>query len=500
MSSPTSFASVDAQRAELQAVLSSELFARAPTLAHLLSYLCEKTFVGESNHIKEYSIAVDVFGRRESFDQDGDSIVRVQANRLRKRLAQYYEGEGASHQVHISIPVGQYVPIFEEQPSPAVSVPVPRRASATKYRWVIAIMVVLAVVAALSILRLQRPTVAPDEAPGTAVVPGQPVGLPVGDEVRLLAGSARDYTDRAGKPWLADRYFSGGTAVRTSVQHVWRTQDPELYRTSRQGEFSYAIPLKPGIYELRLHFAEMFYGPEEPGGGGEGSRVMAVSANGKPLVANFDIVADADGSRTADVKVFTDVSPAADGFLHLGFSSVHGGRATLSAIEILPGVRERIRPVRIVTRDTPYYSNDSRWWSPDSYFKGGQVTTRVDSVTGTDDPELYESERWGRFSYAIPVPPGRYKVTLHFVERRFGPANRDKYVGPPPTSGARVFSVFCNDRPVLRELDILKEAGENRPMSRTITGLEPNAQGKLLLEFIPIKDYATVSAIEVLPD
>ena len=78
--------SQELQRAELEAVLRSELFSRAPTLAHLLSYLCEKTFAGESGQIKEYSIAVDVFGRRDSFDQDVDSIVRVQANRLRKRM------------------------------------------------------------------------------------------------------------------------------------------------------------------------------------------------------------------------------------------------------------------------------------------------------------------------------------------------------------------------------------------------------------------------------
>ena len=47
----------------------------------------------------------------------------------------------------------------------------------------------------------------------------------------------------------------------------------------------------------------------------------------------------------------------------------------LSAIEILPGVRGQIRPVRIVARDVPYYSNDSRWWSQDAYFKGGQISS-----------------------------------------------------------------------------------------------------------------------------
>src|SRR4249920_3154423 len=104
----------EAERAELKAVLESQLFVRSPTLAHLLSYLCEKKFAAETDQIKEYSIAVDVFGRRDSFDQDTDSIVRVQANRLRKRLAEYYLGEGANHTLRITIPVGQYVPTFEK--------------------------------------------------------------------------------------------------------------------------------------------------------------------------------------------------------------------------------------------------------------------------------------------------------------------------------------------------------------------------------------------------
>ena len=104
----------EAERAELQAVLQSHLFARSPTLTHLLSYLCEKTFAGESDQIKEYSVGLDVFDRRDSFDQDTDSIVRVQANRLRKRLSEYYAAEGAAHPIHITVPVGQYIPVFKK--------------------------------------------------------------------------------------------------------------------------------------------------------------------------------------------------------------------------------------------------------------------------------------------------------------------------------------------------------------------------------------------------
>ena len=79
---------IESQRAELESVLRSQEFVRAPRLAHLLSYLCEKLFAGEANQIKEYSIALEAFNRRDTFDQDSDSIVRVEANRLRKRLAE----------------------------------------------------------------------------------------------------------------------------------------------------------------------------------------------------------------------------------------------------------------------------------------------------------------------------------------------------------------------------------------------------------------------------
>ena len=53
---------------------------------------------------------------------------------------------------------------------------------------------------------------------------------------------------------------------------------------------------------------------------------------------------------------------------------------------------------------------------------------------------------------------------------------------------------------VLDGLDIVKQVGENRPLVRKIEGLEPNAQGKLLLEFVPVTRYATVTAIEVMPE
>jgi hypothetical protein len=490
----------EAERAELETILRSPLFARSPALTHLLSYLCEQTFAGETDQIKEYSIALDVFNRRESFDQDTDSIVRVQANRLRKRLSEYYAAEGAAHAIHITVPVGQYVPQFQcvevrEETAGSSGGQPPKRSRSFIQPWIIGVtLALLGAIGTIAVLHRAK-TKTQFFTNSAAQQPLEPsVGLPVGEEVHILAGSNRKYVDHAGKVWTPDAFFSGGNAVQSSVQHIWRTQDPIIYRGSRQGDFAYNIPLKPGIYELRLHFAETFYGPENSGGGGEGSRTMTISANGQSLLRDFDVLADAGGERTADVRVFPDISPAADGQLHLNFSG-NNSTAMLSAIEILPGIKGHVRPVRIVARDVPYYSDDSRWWSPDAYFKGGQISSSQEPALGTDDPEFYETERWGHFSYAIPLAPGRYSVTLHFIEHHAASGD-----GLPHATGDRVFHVFCNGKAILSDLNILDQVGENRPLVKRIKGLEPNAQGKLLLEFVPVAGYATVSSIEVVQE
>jgi len=516
---------LEAQREELETVLRSEHFTRAPMLARLLSYLCETLFAGEARQIKEYTVGVEVFQRDPSFDQNSDSIVRVEANRLRKRLDAYYAGPGASNRLRITIPLGQYVPEFRSAAQPLVeqeSVPseppaasqlgIESAATGQTATWIglsgYRIGQLAAVLATLAlglgyVLLAHRQTKQPQSAAvlnesATSSVDPQ-LGPPMGEEVRILAGSGRSFVDHAGKLWNADTRFAGGTAVKSSAQLIWRTQSSDFYRSSRQGQFSYAIPLKKGVYELRLHFAETVYDPESTPAGGEGSRLMTVRANGKPLLIRFDIVADAGASRTADVKVFTGISPAADGLLHLDFAGEDGKQATLSAIEILPGFRDHIRPLRILARQTPYYSNDSRWWSPDSYFEGGQLAAYATPVSGTDDPELYETERWGNFSYAIPVTPGKYSATLYFAVRH---RDWDEYPSPsgePRAAVAHIFDVSCNGITLLKNFDLVREARQTDVVIRKATSLEPNAQGKLFFSFIPVEGYATVTGIEVLP-
>src|SRR5262245_19186886 len=106
--------SLEVEKAELEAVLASSLFVRTPSLANLLSYLCQKYFQGEADLLKEYTIGVAAFGRAPDFDKKEDSIVRVEIRRLREKLRQYYETEGADHPIRLTIPVGHYVPVFQK--------------------------------------------------------------------------------------------------------------------------------------------------------------------------------------------------------------------------------------------------------------------------------------------------------------------------------------------------------------------------------------------------
>ena len=291
----------EAQREELEAVLRSELFKRAPTMAHLLRYLCEKLFAGEARQIKEYSVGVEVFHRGPSFDQDSDSIVRVEANRLRKRLAAYYAGEGAEHRLRITIPLGQYVPEFkpadarmEEPVAPPAAAVVASRPLNAKTRWLrlsrrnpwwlsisAAGFFVIVGCAWLLLRHAMQAPAAGGANPASAPMAETELGPPLGEEIRILAGSNRSLVDHAGKLWSADAWFDGGTEVKSTVEKIARTQNPDFYRSSRQGNFRYNIPLKAGIYELHLQFAETVYGPGSSGGDGEGSRLMTVRANGK---------------------------------------------------------------------------------------------------------------------------------------------------------------------------------------------------------------------------
>jgi adenylate cyclase len=98
--------------AALERVLTSRAFATAPRQQALLKHIVVETLDGRGDVLKEFSIALDVFGRPSTFDPRVDSIVRVQASRLRNQLADYYAKDGSNETVRIEVPAGAYVAMF----------------------------------------------------------------------------------------------------------------------------------------------------------------------------------------------------------------------------------------------------------------------------------------------------------------------------------------------------------------------------------------------------
>jgi predicted ATPase len=99
-------------REQLARILASETFAKAENLRRFLNYVVERTLYGDPSGLKEYVVGVEVFDRGERFDPAIDTIVRVQARRLRAKLRQYYASEGLRDALFIELPKGQYGALF----------------------------------------------------------------------------------------------------------------------------------------------------------------------------------------------------------------------------------------------------------------------------------------------------------------------------------------------------------------------------------------------------
>jgi TolB-like protein len=158
-------------RAELERILASKGFANAGRLSRLLRYVVDKTLANQADQLKEYAVGVEVFDRDEKYDPRLDSIVRVEAGRLRSRLDEYYNGAGAAAPLRISLPRGGYVAQFETRSAP---VAVAAAAPPTRRRAWQSVPLTIGLVAAVGamVVWLMGSTRTPAEtgAPGIAVL------------------------------------------------------------------------------------------------------------------------------------------------------------------------------------------------------------------------------------------------------------------------------------------------------------------------------------------
>jgi hypothetical protein len=98
--------------AQLDKILQGRTLHGSESLKAFLRFIVDKTTENSESQLKEYVIATEVFGRGKGFDSRTDSVVRVQAGRLRVKLHEYYSTEGKDDPIIIDLPKGHYTPVF----------------------------------------------------------------------------------------------------------------------------------------------------------------------------------------------------------------------------------------------------------------------------------------------------------------------------------------------------------------------------------------------------
>ena len=481
---------------ELDWLLNSGVLGRSRNLAQMLKFICEKHFEGQTSQITEHALAVEALGRRNDFDPQVDTIVRVTAHQLRKRLQEIYAGPGAPRPVQIQIPAGQYAPSFVHKgeeiaelsssevgstihpSSPAEEATV--KPAAARRKWLLAGLAVASLFAGvlLEVMHWRaHTTFGPTPVLKTSnVVKGHPV--------RALLGKGREpYIDRSGNTWLPGNYCTGGDNLSEPSQRIAGTEDPAIFLGGLRGHVHCVFPVEPGIYEVHLLFAE---GSDLP----DAKDRSIFSLNGGENIS-LDLVDDAGGDFIADTKVFRGIRPENDGAIHIDFV---GEISAMKAVEILPAPSEALLPIRIVAGPNPYKDPEGNLWLPDRYVIGGRPGQST-KVVKSDPTGLYSSHRVGNFRYILPVVPlEKYRVRLYFREPWFGKENAG--IGGP---GSRVFDVWCNGVAELKNFDILREAGSS-PVVKTFDNVPGTALGKIELRFSPVINYPLINAIEVVPE
>jgi hypothetical protein len=149
-------------------------------------------------------------------------------------------------------------------------------------------------------------------------------------------------------------------------------------------------------------------------------------------------------------------------------------------------------PINVdIGSSSPYHSSATGAdWLADVGFSGGTARTVTNTITGTNDPALYQSERSGVFSYNIPVPNGVYDVKLHVVELTYS------------QTGTRVFNLdilntaAAND---VASLDIFSRVGANPPYVVTIPSVAVSSGRLLRLRTTAITDQPELAGVEIIP-
>lgn len=126
-------------------------------------------------------------------------------------------------------------------------------------------------------------------------------------------------------------------------------------------------------------------------------------------------------------------------------------------------------------------------YQPDNFYTGGSLNSTSDTIGGTVDDAVYQTERYGNTTYEIPVTNGIYTVALHMVELFH------------QTAGARSFSVAVEGNRVLTNIDLYRLAGHDTAFEYIVRDVDVR-DGQLTIALTTGVDNATISGIAIYSD
>jgi hypothetical protein len=145
-------------REHVERLIRSKTFETSEVHRRLLQYLAEKSISGEADRLKEYTIGLEAFGKPSTYDPKQDSIVRLQAGRLRQKLAAYYQTEAAGDTIRVSMPKGAFKLNFEPAPEPVHAQAATRnpRRTILLLSIALAVAIIWAAVSTIGLIRVER--------------------------------------------------------------------------------------------------------------------------------------------------------------------------------------------------------------------------------------------------------------------------------------------------------------------------------------------------------
>ncbi|WP_158749738.1 hypothetical protein [Acidobacterium sp. S8] len=200
---------------QLERLLASSYFSHSKRFPTFLRFVVQHALNGQAEMLKERTLGIEIFGRTPDYDTAADPIVRVTAAEIRKRIAQYYQEPRGEEEIRISLPSGSYVPHFQwpnVRETEVETPPLPVEASAEADRkpflargWLVALVVLLAVAAAIGALFWRTEEHSPyEQFWGPLLGSKEPVLLCIADQTQYSEIALRDAADPTRQNVLKD--------------------------------------------------------------------------------------------------------------------------------------------------------------------------------------------------------------------------------------------------------------------------------------------------------